>query len=208
MYVDRPIREYLDDLGARKPAPGGGSAAALTAAIGTSLMSMVCNYTIGNSKYKAVEKTIACILEKVRVSDKRMRSLIDDDVAAYGKLVAGLKGLKAGADDAARDELYKDAAEPPFLICEISHGCLKLCVELVGCCNNNLITDMAIAAIMFEAAFFSAKFNVYSNLEHIKDIDCVAKMHKALSSIEPAVASLKEDVLEACEDAIKNNSGF
>ena len=34
MYIKGSIETYLNDLSARKPAPGGGSAAALNAAIG------------------------------------------------------------------------------------------------------------------------------------------------------------------------------
>ena len=46
MYVKGSIEEYLNDLAARKPAPGGGSAAALQAATGVALMSMVANAAI------------------------------------------------------------------------------------------------------------------------------------------------------------------
>ena len=61
MYNEKPLRDYLNDLAARRPAPGGGSAAALSAAIGASLMSMVANYTAGNPKYKEGEAEAAKI---------------------------------------------------------------------------------------------------------------------------------------------------
>ena len=66
MYIDRPMREYLDDLAAKKPAPGGGSAAALAASMGVSLMSMVANYTAGNPKYKSGEAKIVDIIAKYK----------------------------------------------------------------------------------------------------------------------------------------------
>ncbi|MBU0881617.1 MAG: cyclodeaminase/cyclohydrolase family protein, partial [Candidatus Omnitrophica bacterium] len=46
MYIDKTLKEYFDDLAAKKAAPGGGSASAAVAATGTSLMSMVANFTI------------------------------------------------------------------------------------------------------------------------------------------------------------------
>ena len=46
MYRTQSLQQYLDDLAAKKPAPGGGSAAALVGAIGCALLSMACNGTI------------------------------------------------------------------------------------------------------------------------------------------------------------------
>jgi len=200
MYVDKPFKEYLDDLAAKKPAPGGGSAAALGASIGASLMCMVANYTVGNPKYKAAEERVAAMLVKVENMRTRLQELVDEDVAAYGKLS---KGMKEPAKDTARmDELYKEAAAVPFEVCRISADCLKLCDELVEIGNKNLVTDTAIAAILFEAAFFSAKFNVYINLKYIKDLEFVGKIHRTLAPLEDALPKLKEEILEKCEDII------
>jgi len=46
MYRTQSLQQYLDDLAAKKPAPGGGSAAALVGATGCALLSMACNGTI------------------------------------------------------------------------------------------------------------------------------------------------------------------
>jgi len=202
MYINDPLKDYLDDLAAKKPAPGGGSAAALAAAIGTSLMSMAANYTIGKPKYKDVEARVSGILEKVRRYDKEQRELIDEDVAAFEKMSRGLK--ECGPDTARKDELYKCAIEPPLLVCELTRQSMELCKELAQCGNKRLITDIAIAAIMLEGAFFSAKFNVYINLECVKDLDYIAKVHKALHPLEEQMPELKEEILELCEEVIDN----
>lgn len=200
MYIDRPLKEYLDDLAAKTSTPGGGSAAALTAATGTSLMSMVANYTIGKPEYKNVEDRVADILAQVRKLDSQLRALIDKDIAAYKRLMDGLKG--ASGDDAKTDKLYQGAMEPPFEVCEISAKCMRLCLELARYGNKNLVTDTATAAILFDAAFFSAKFNVYINLKFIKDTDRIAKVHEVLVPLEENMPILKEEILEICEDAI------
>ena len=48
--VDLSITEFAKVLGSDAPAPGGGSAAALSAANGISLTKMVCELTIGKKK--------------------------------------------------------------------------------------------------------------------------------------------------------------
>ena len=47
--VDLSITEFAKVLGSDAPAPGGGSAAALSAANGISLTKMVCELTIGKN---------------------------------------------------------------------------------------------------------------------------------------------------------------
>ncbi len=200
MYINRPIEEYLADLSAKLPAPGGGSAAALSAAIGAGLMCMVANYTAGNPKYKDVEAKAADILARAGNFREELEGLVDEDVEAYRKLSRVMK--ESGKDAALLDAAYKEAAHVPFEICRIASECLKLCAELVDAGNKNLITDTAIAAILLEGAFFSAKFNVYINLKYIKDMDYIGEVHKVLSPLEETMPKLKEEILEKCEEII------
>jgi formiminotetrahydrofolate cyclodeaminase len=44
---DQTIRTWLDQLASSTPAPGGGAASALNAAVGAALVEMVCDLTIG-----------------------------------------------------------------------------------------------------------------------------------------------------------------
>lgn len=200
MYIDKTVKEYLNDLAAKTVVPGGGSASALIAATGTSLMSMVANFTIGKPEHKAVEDRVVDILQKTQKFSSELCRLVDADADAYKKLSAGLK--EPIGDIVRRDLLYKDASTPPLLVCEISAKCMRLCRSLVECGNKNLITDTAIAAILFEAAFLSAKFNVYINLKEIKDTDYIAKVHNGLKELEEEMPKLKDQILELCEDVI------
>jgi formiminotetrahydrofolate cyclodeaminase len=201
MYLDKPLREYLDDLASRKPAPGGGSSAALIAALGAGLMSMTANYTIGNEKYKANEEKVAELLIKVEKARLEFASLVDKDVETYNKLSAGIKEL--GKDSEKLGELYREAADVPFDICRLSGECMKLCAILVDVGNKNLITDTAAAAVFFESAFFVAKFNVYDNLRNVKDMEYIEKVHKALAPLEEEMPKLREEIVEKCEDVVE-----
>jgi formiminotetrahydrofolate cyclodeaminase len=194
------MRRYFDDLAAKKPAPGGGSAAAASAAIGAGLMSMVARYTIGNPKYKDDEAAIAGILEASERYRLRLQELVDIDAEAYERLSSGLK--KCGQDTAAQEVLYKEAVNPPYEICRITADALRACKDLARLGNKNLITDTAVAVILLEGAFFSAKFNVYINLKYVKDIDFIGSVHDVLAPLESSMPELKEEILEMCEDVI------
>ena len=190
MYIKGSIETYLNDLAARKPAPGGGSAAALCAAIGAGLMSMAANYTDGAQG----------ILKKTEEARKRLQVLIDADIEAYDKLSKAMKECK---DPAKLDASYREALQPPYEVCKISAECLKLCEELAESGNKNLITDVAIAAICLESAFFAAKYNVYINLKYIKDMDFIGEIHKVLQPLEEELPKIKEEILEKCEEVIR-----
>ncbi len=51
MLKDLSIVEFANETASNSPAPGGGSIAALNAAMAASLLSMVANLTIGKKKY-------------------------------------------------------------------------------------------------------------------------------------------------------------
>ena len=53
--TDKPVTTFLDELASNAPAPGGGSVAALSGALGAALISMVCNLTVGKKKYADVQ---------------------------------------------------------------------------------------------------------------------------------------------------------
>jgi formiminotetrahydrofolate cyclodeaminase len=98
MYKDN-LKQYLDDLASNKPAPGGGSAAALAGALGASLLSMVANFTLGKEKYKDVEDEVKDILKSLDKYRKELENLIDEDVLAYQKLSSAYKLSKETEED-------------------------------------------------------------------------------------------------------------
>jgi len=199
-YLDGSIKDYLNDLAAKKPAPGGGSAAALAAAIGVSLMSMVINYTIGKKECQDGEEKCKSILDKVVGFRNKLQDLIDEDVEAYNQLYKGVK--EYGKDSPQLEPIYQEATNVPFAICRICAEGLNLCKELAEYGNKNLVTDTAIAAILLEGAFFSGKFNVYINLKFIKDMEYIAKLHQELQPLEETMPKLKEEILHKCEEVI------
>ncbi len=82
------LASYLEQLSRREPVPGGGSAAALTAALGAALISMAANYSIGRkANTKAVETRLAGIVRASETIRKRLLDLTSLDSQAYLKVV-------------------------------------------------------------------------------------------------------------------------
>lgn len=200
MYKEKSIKKYLDDLASKAPAPGGGSAAALEGALGCALMSMTANFTISNKRYADVKDKAKTTLKKSEALRSNLIKLIDKDVTSYTKLSQTFK--KGKKDTSNLEKLYKAACDVPYNIAKLTYRGMTICRELVEFGNKNLITDTAIAACMFESAFFGAKFNVYINLKYINDKAYIENIHNEISGYEMNISKLKEEVLHKSEEVI------
>ncbi|MFA5411486.1 MAG: cyclodeaminase/cyclohydrolase family protein [Candidatus Omnitrophota bacterium] len=174
MYKDSSLKKYLDDLAARLPAPGGGSAAALNAGMGVSLISMVVNFTLGKPKYAQYEKELRVILEKSEKLREEFLSLVDKDVTAY------------------KSKNLRHALNVPFMVARLCFEGIKLCPPLIEKGNVNLISDVAVAAIFLEGAFASAYFNVAINLKSLDDKKLAGAINKELTQKEKHIRKIRK----------------
>src|SRR3989338_11147741 len=104
------IGRYLDDLAGREPVPGGGSAAALSAALGAALISMVTRYSIGRKgNTKILDRQMTKVLAQSEALRRRLLVLASEDAKAYLAVVAA---RAAGSPKAKQRAALKAAAVP------------------------------------------------------------------------------------------------
>lgn len=178
MYRDETLKKYLDDLAAKLPAPGGGSAAALNAALGVSLISMVVNFTLGKPKYAQYEEELKLLLEKSERLRGEFLKLVDLDVTAY------------------QSKDMKESLNVPLLVCRLCHEAIELCPGLITKGNTNLTSDVACAVILLEAAFAAAAFNVEINLKIIGDKELAGSLRKELTQKEESIKKIRLETEE------------
>lgn len=173
MYKDSSLKKYLDELAGKLSAPGGGSAAALAAALGASLISMVVNFTLGKPKYACYENELKDILKKSEGLRDEFLNLVDLDVAAY------------------KSRNIRDALDVPFMLARLAFEGIKLCPPLVKKGNINLISDVAVAAVLLESAFSSAIYNVDINLKLLGNRKLAAAIKKELMHKDKTIKKLR-----------------
>ena len=143
------IEEYTRQLSKREPVPGGGSAAALSAALGAGLISMVTRYSIGRkNNTAALEKRLAKILRTSESIRERFLELITLDSQAYLK-VAAARTLDAKAGQ----KSCREAAGIGKEICRLCCEALELTPFLISKGNPHLISDIEAAVELLEAGF-------------------------------------------------------
>ncbi len=156
-FQDYTLSEYCNVLSQKVSVPGGGSAAALTAALGASLLCMVVNYSLGK-KTADVDAKLTEILKKSEALRKRFLELVDLDAQAYLEFVNARK-----ADEATKEKARKRACEVPLEIAKLCYEALDLAPYLVLEGNKYLVSDVEVALELLAAAYKSAMFNVRIN---------------------------------------------
>lgn len=183
------IRAFLDELASDSPAPGGGSVAALCAATGSALVSMVANLTIGKEKYKENWQLMEDVLGKSECLRFKFVDLMNKDTESFSAFMAAMKMPKATEDEKcirkkAMGEASKLATEVPLLTLEACVKMTELAYQAAKNGNTNTISDAGSAALIGEAAGKAAAYNVKINLPGITDKtfaeDFKARMTEAL----------------------------
>src|SRR5579872_1595797 len=165
MYLEQPLQQYLDDLASANSTPGGGSASAISGAMGAALASMVARLTIGKANYADVEEEISGILQQTEQLRERFQQLMLEDIAAYGKLSATFKLPRTTDEErAARtlaiQEQLVEAALVPLEMVESAAELVKYCQRIAEIGNKNVLSDIATGALLGASAGAGAAWMV------------------------------------------------
>ena len=174
-YLKGTMERYLGELSARSITPGGGSAAALTAALGAALNLMVINYSIKDGE--EVPEVLQAARERQQESLEHLSGLIDEDCRVFRKLMDTLSKKQ----DAQKE--YIAAATVPMKICREAHISMDITDHLIDNANRKLISDVGCAAQILNSAFYAAQLNVRINLGQVKDASFVKNADKALKTM-------------------------
>jgi formiminotetrahydrofolate cyclodeaminase len=202
------ISDFLKRLSSDAPTPGGGSVAALTGALSSSLTSMVGNLTDGKKKYEEYWEEAKRIVEEAKTLNEDFLALFYEDMEAFTKLMATF-GLPRNSEeekqkrDEAIQEATKKAIEVPLNVMEKSQRAAELALTMAKIGNLNAISDAGIAGEMALAAARSASFNVLINLNFLKDSDYSSAVEKKYKEILDRVKSLQEEIYSIVIEKIK-----
>lgn len=199
--TDKPVTGFLNELASNAPAPGGGSVAALSGALGAALISMVCNLTLGKKGYEAVQPDIATLLAQSEALRSKLTELLEADVAAYtaysqtAKMPRDTEEQKAERTKAMQTAL-KNATMVPMGIAEVAVQVMDLCMPAAEKGNKWAVSDAGVAVLMAEASLRSAALNVLINLGTIHDRDFIAEKRAYLDGLLAGKGVMRDEIYD------------
>ncbi len=207
MLIDHNIQGFLDELASQSSTPGGGSVAALSAALGTALISMVCRLTLGKKGYESVEENIAEILAETENIREEFVKLIDLDAEAFGAIMEAYKLPKETEEEKnirleAIQASTRKATQIPMRVIELSVKMLSLAQEAGEIGNKNVVSDIGVAGAMLNAAVDSAWYNVEINLSGINDKHFFEEISERGELLLDEAEELYENVMEIADSRI------
>jgi formiminotetrahydrofolate cyclodeaminase len=199
--TDRPVANFLDELASNAPAPGGGSVAALSGALGAALISMVCNLTVGKKGYEDVQDDINDLLAQSEALRKELADLLEADVAAYTGYSVAAKMPRATDEEKAEraqamQAALKVATDVPLRIAEAAVKVMDLCMPAAEKGNKWAVSDAGVAVLMAEASLRSAALNVLINLGSLKDQEFVAERRAKLESLLEGKGPMRDEIYD------------
>ena len=197
--VDQRTGDFIEILASDAPAPGGGSAAALSAAMGAALTEMVAALTVGKPKYAEHAELTRSILSEAESLRLALTQAIDKDTEAFNGVSAVFTMPKSTDEEkTARKEAMQAALKAatlvPLEVMGLALDALKLTSLAVGTSNTNAASDLGVAVLSLLAGVKGAWLNVLINLAGVADANFVERHKTSGSEIVEKAESLSADV--------------
>ena len=198
--ADMSIKEFLAKTASGSPVPGGGSIAALGAAIAAGLSEMVANLTIDKKGYEATEEQMKDIAKDAAEYRNKLIKDIDKDSDAYDDVLAAFRLSKGTEQEQnirkqAIQKALKNASLVPLDVAKNAFKIIELADGVIKHGNKNAVTDGAVAVMMARTAVLSALYNVKINLSSIKDKDFVERIRKDVTGLESEIENKEREIL-------------
>ena len=169
------VRGFIEEIGARSSAPGGGSAAAAIAAMGVALSAMVAKLTHGVRKFEAVQAHMEKAIPVLHELTRRLISQIDADTSAFNMYMEGLR-MPQGTEAEREARLAKmqsglqTAIEAPLTTMRLGDSGWDSLLLVARHGNPASRSDIQVGARALETGIWGAYQNVSINLTEITDM--------------------------------------
>jgi formiminotetrahydrofolate cyclodeaminase len=200
MLVDLTIKEYLEKTASNTAVPGGGSGAALSAAVAASLVEMVAKLTISKKDFEEVQAQMKKIAKRASEKRQELTKQIDGDSNAYTQVMTAFTlPRETDEEKKLRSEAIqnglKQATLVPLGVAKDALIIIELARKVVTKGNKNAVTDGVVGVMMARTAAMGALFNVKINLSAIKDSDFVSEVSTQVTQLEEEIMIKEKEIL-------------
>ena len=173
-FAGMTVAELMAALASPSPTPGGGTAAAIAGAMGTSLLVMVSGLAKSKNNTDDEKAALAKARAAIEPITKRLTDLADADAASFDAVMAAYRLAKItdeekSARTRAIQAALRGATEAPL---ETLRACVDALTHsriVADYGNQSAASDTGVAIGLLKAAAIGAAANVRINLDGLKD---------------------------------------
>lgn len=200
MFKNLSLTEYLAQTASGSPVPGGGSSAALNAALAAALIEMVANLTIGRKGFETVDAEMRSVAQHAAALRAKLTADIDRDCNAYSQVLAAFKLPKSTESEKARraeavQEAFKEAARVPLEVARDAVALMDFGRTVVEKGNRNAASDGAAGVLAARMAALTAAYNIRINLGSIQDAAFVSELSREADRLQAEAEAKEKEIL-------------
>lgn len=204
--IDLTIKEFIDEIDSKSPAPGGGSVAALSSTLGVSLARMVGHLTVGKKKYLTYSPEIQMEFldvhkELILVKDI-LATYIDQDTEAFNLIMKAYQMPKTTQEEKEkRSEKIQEGTQQailvPLRVASLSIAAMHQFPFLIKYGNKQTISDLGVAVMSLAVGVEGACMNVLINLSSLDDKIAVKQYKNQVHEMLESVHELRDELLDS-----------
>lgn len=206
--VRMSLKGFADETASESPAPGGGSISAYMGALGAALGTMVANLSAHKRGWDERWKELSDWAEKGQEVMKELIDLVDEDTAAFDRIMEVFKMPKGNDEEkaaraAALEAATLYAAQVPLRTMKAALKALPIAREMAEKGNPASASDAGVGALAATAAVRGAQLNVRINSAGLQDKTAAAELNAEADAIAAEAMELQDQILEIVNSHIQ-----
>ena len=205
--VRMTLKAFASETASESPAPGGGSISAYMGALGAALGTMVANLSAHKRGWDDRWKEFSDWAEKGQAIMNELVSLVDEDTAAFDKIMAAF-GLPKGTEEEkqaradAIEEATLYASQVPLRTMKASFRVFEVARAMATEGNPNSVSDAGVGALAARSAVLGACLNVKINAVGLADKVKAAELISEAEEIAAKAVKEENEILEIVNSKI------
>lgn len=182
------LRAFIEEVGARTAAPGGGSVSAAIASMGIALANMVAKLTFGVRKYEHLDSKMREIIPNLDKTFRELIPKIDEDTNSFNDYIDAVRLPQTNDEEKKIREIamqngLKNAVLSPLSVMKIANCVWYEFEEAAKVTNIASKSDLEVGVKALETGIWGAYRNVMINLNDITDNEFKSKVQAEAEEI-------------------------
>ncbi len=189
--TDLTLEGFMNETASESPAPGGGSVAAYTGAMGTALGTMVANLSAHKRGWDDRWEEFSGWAEKGKEIQNALLRLVDEDTRAFNRIMEAF-GLPKKSEEEKEErnkairEATLNAMNVPLQVMQSAEKALEVLEAMVKTGNPNSVSDAGVGTLAIRTAVEGAFMNVKINFKGMEEDEEAQRMMKKATALKNA----------------------